>query len=381
MYLNVRRAPRWLADLRETLPTGNLLPDEAWQRRHTVIVWIVMLHVPALMVFGLLNGLAFLHVSSELLLVGVPGVVARSSRLPREIRASLATFGLVSASAILVHFSGGMIEAHFHFFVVIGLITLYQSWFPFLLAIGYVVLHHGIVGTIDPAAVYNYPDAIAHPWKWALIHGAAIAAASAAYLAAWRLTEHQSLHDTLTQLPNRALFRDRVEQVVARTNRSGMLGGVMFVDVDDFKSVNDTLGHAWGDQLIVAIARRLSLCLRKPDTVARLGGDEFGVVLEEVPTTAGLRAVAARVLRTFEEPFDLAGRRVVVSASIGVVSVESGAQVVENLIRDADIAMYCAKRLGKRRYVVFDETMTGVGPSPLEDPAATDTIEVVPLGA
>ncbi|MEA2660952.1 MAG: hypothetical protein QOH08_524, partial [Chloroflexota bacterium] len=351
--------------------------DAAWQRRHRVIVLVVMLHVPALFLFGVLQGLAPLHVLSELLLVSVPGAAAMWSRLPREIRASLATFGLVSASAILVHFSGGLIEAHFHFFVVIGLITLYQSWFPFLLAIGYVVLHHGIVGTVDAAAVYNYPDAIANPWKWALIHATAIAAASGAYLAAWRLTEHQSLHDALTELPNRSLFRDRVEQVVARTGRSNTLGGVMFVDVDDFKSVNDTLGHAWGDHLIVAIAQRLSLCLRAPDTVARLGGDEFGVVLEAVPTQAKLGEIAGRVLRTFDEPFVLAGNPVTVTASIGVVSVGPGDRAVEDLIRDADIAMYRAKRLGKRQYVMFDPTMSGAGLRPVHRSAAAVAAEPI----
>jgi len=219
-----RRIADLLANARGALPSGNLLPEDVWLRRHQVIVVILALHVPVLMAYGLAAGLGALHVAGEVALVAVPAVIAWRSDLPRVALASVATFGLVSASAILIHFSGGYIELHFHFFVVLGLITLYQNWVPFLLAITYVVLHHGIVGTLEPAAVYNTPDAIAYPWKWALIHGAFVLAASGAYIAAWRLTEHQALHDQLTQLPNRALFRDRVDQLGARVSRSGTGG-------------------------------------------------------------------------------------------------------------------------------------------------------------
>jgi hypothetical protein len=96
----------------------------------------------------------------------------------------------VTSSAVLVHFSGGTIEAHFHFFVVVILLTLYEDWIPFLIAFGYVVVHHGLAGSLAPQSVYNHPDAIADPWKWALIHGAFVSAAGLGAIIAWRLNEN-----------------------------------------------------------------------------------------------------------------------------------------------------------------------------------------------
>jgi diguanylate cyclase (GGDEF)-like protein len=346
-----------LAQLREALPSGDLLPEDVWMRRHRVIMAILWLHVPPLFIFGLVQALDLLHIAAEVSLVAIPAIVARWARLPRMALASVATFGLVSASAILIHFSGGYIELHFHFFVVLGLITLYQNWVPFLLALSYVVLHHGVIGTLQAGSVYNTPDAIAHPWKWAFIHGAFVLAASGAYIAAWRLTEHQALHDQLTQLPNRALFRDRLDQLSARVSRAGAAGtagAVLFVDIDDFKSVNDTLGHDQGDRLIVAIGVRLAGVLRKSDTIARLGGDEFGIVIDNVGSTADIDVVAGRVLRAFAEPFSLAGRDMPVSASVGAVRVGAERRTADDLVRDADTAMYRAKKGGKDRYVVFE---------------------------
>lgn len=133
----------------------------------------------------------------------------------------------------------------------------------------------------------------------------------------------------------------------------GAAGAVLFVDVDDFKTINDTLGHGWGDRLIVAIGSRLAAALRKSDTIARLGGDEFGIIVDSVTSTADLDVVAARVLRAFVEPFDLAGRAIRISASIGVVAVEAERRPVDDLVRDADTAMYRSKNGGKDRYVVF----------------------------
>ena len=102
-----------------------------------------------------------------------------------------------------------MIEAHFHFFVMIGMLTLYQDWMPFSVAIGYVVVHHGLAGVLVPASVYSHPAAIAHPWRWALIHGVFVLAASAAHIVAWRTNENQLLRDPLTGLPSRVLFLNR----------------------------------------------------------------------------------------------------------------------------------------------------------------------------
>jgi hypothetical protein len=116
-------------------------------------------------------------------------VLAACGRLSRTWRAAIASFGLVTASAVLVHLSGGYIELHFHFFVMLLIIALYQAWLPFLLTIGYVALHHGVLGTLNPAAVYNHPAAWAHPWRWAGLHALFVLAASLACLLHWRVIE------------------------------------------------------------------------------------------------------------------------------------------------------------------------------------------------
>ena len=154
---------------------------------------------------------------------------------------------------MLVHLSGGVVEAHFHFFVMIGVLTLYQDWMAFLIAIGYVVAHHGIVGVIAPEQVYNHADAIAHPWRWAMIHGGFVLAASAAHVVAWRTNENQLLRDPLTGLPSRLLFSNRLTQALDRLQRRrGSHVAVLFLDLDRFKVINDSLGHAAGDELLVA---------------------------------------------------------------------------------------------------------------------------------
>src|SRR3954452_10328453 len=107
----------------------------------------------------------------------------------RRAGAAFVALGLLTASAVIVHLSDGVIEAHFHFFVVIVLLTLYEDWLPFLLATGFVALHHGVMGVIDPSSVYNHPDAVAHPWRWALISAGFVTAAGAAAVVAWRLNE------------------------------------------------------------------------------------------------------------------------------------------------------------------------------------------------
>src|SRR3954463_12737260 len=111
----------------------------------------------------------------------------------RRLRSAMVSLGLLTASAVAIHLSGGVIEAHFFFFVVIVLLTLYEDWLPFGLAVGYVVIHHGVVGVLDPSSVYNHADAIAHPWKWAAIHGAFVSAAGAAGVMSWKLNERARL--------------------------------------------------------------------------------------------------------------------------------------------------------------------------------------------
>lgn len=164
---------------------------------------------------------------------------------------------------------------------------------------------------------------------------------------------YQASYDALTGLPNRALFLDRLEHAVAAARRQKFTLGLMFIDLDGFKAVNDTLGHEAGDQLLKGAGQRLRSCVRESDTVARLGGDEFTVIMEGVEGRAGAAVVAQRVIDTLEVPFDLDGKPGHVSASIGIALLPDDAADSEELLRNADTAMYAAKGRGKANYQFF----------------------------
>ncbi|HET9770983.1 MAG TPA: EAL domain-containing protein, partial [Acidimicrobiia bacterium] len=525
--------------------------------------------------------------------------------------------GLLTSSAVLVHLSGGLIEMHFHYFVIVGVVALYQDWRPFLVAITYVVLQHGVAGAVDPTVVYAHADAINRPWHFAALHGFFILGMSGTGLISWRLNEtllratadreerlaeaqalaalgswefdvasgryegsdqffrlfglesgdphfsaqtflarvhpddqdavaalrgtlesgipssrdfrivrpdgsvrwvhgrgevtvwrgeapavvsgtvqditdrkraeaeihdtlsllsatldstadgilvvdrdgrmrsfnrkfvemwrlpesmlasrddgealtfvlsqlqdpdgfltkvrdlyaqpeanshdliefrdgrvverhsqpqrvdgvpvgrvwsfrditervglekelaHQAFHDSLTGLANQALFRDRVTHALTRAARRQTRLAVLFVDLDDFKTVNDSLGHTAGDALLMAVAERLRDCLRATDTAARLGGDEFALLVEDLSCDADATELADRVLASLTEPFAIAGREIVVGASVGIAFDDVGITTGQ-LLRNADIAMYTAKRGGKRRHEKFETDM------------------------
>jgi len=171
-------------------------------------------------------------------------------------------------------------------------------------------------------------------------------------------TTGRKVYDGLTGLPNRVLFLDRLASSLARAKRHPEhLFAVLFLDLDRFKLVNDSLGHTAGDQLLIEVARRLEGCVRLGDTVARLGGDEFAVLLEEVGDVNGATRVAVRVHEALSAPCDLGGRQVFTSASVGIALSATGYESPERVLQDADTAMYRAKRLGPARYEVFDEEM------------------------
>jgi diguanylate cyclase (GGDEF)-like protein/PAS domain S-box-containing protein len=170
---------------------------------------------------------------------------------------------------------------------------------------------------------------------------------------------HQAFHDPLTGLANRALFTDRVEHALVVHSQEGNDVAVVFLDLDDFKAVNDTLGHPAGDTLLRAVGERLRGTLSPSHTVARLGGDEFAILVEDVLEGSAAVDVAAQLITTLQEPFDLDGREVFISASVGI-AVGSDA---DELLRSADVAMYRAKGAGKSQYVVYaprmDEDVVG----------------------
>jgi diguanylate cyclase (GGDEF)-like protein/PAS domain S-box-containing protein len=596
--------------VQSALPEGRPLPEAVWRRRHRGIVALLWLHAIGIVCFGALAGYGFIHNAIEGGVVAAAALFASMARANRRVQAAAASLGLLTASAILVHLSGGYIELHFHFFVALMIIALYQDWVPFLLAIGYVVLEHGTLGVLDPTAVYNHPDGWAHPWKWAAIHGVFVLAASVASVLSWRLNEaarahtelilnsagegivgldlhgriafvnpaaarmlgwaigdligqglhsrvlhlpseaspahtdaypviqaliggtvhhedaavfwrrdgtwfpveyvstpirergalvgavitfkditqrrqmesalregeeryrrlvenspeaiavhsegrfvyinpagaalfgaaspaefigtqvldvvhpeyheevkqrvrqiqeqqlaaplleekllrldgtiiyaevigipttyhgkvatqivarditarkaveaqlaYQAFHDPLTALPNRALFLDRLDRALLRSARHQTQLAVLFLDLDRFKVINDSLGHAAGDHLLVQVAQRLQACIRTTDTVARLGGDEFTILLDDTSDLAGAVQIAERIVAALAAPFTLNGHELFITTSIGIVLSTPGQDSSDDLMRNADIAMYQAKAQGKARYEVFN---------------------------
>ena len=169
--------------------------------------------------------------------------------------------------------------------------------------------------------------------------------------------EYQALHDSLTGLPNRALFMDRLEHAVVRARRRAAKLAVLFMDLDDFKVINDSLGHEAGDRLLVAVAERLRACLRPEDTAARLGGDEFTILLEDLTGVGGAVRAVERITEALQTAFVLGRREVFITASFGIALWEEVGQRPADLLRNADQAMYRAKHAGKARYDVFEEVM------------------------
>jgi len=183
--------------------------------------------------------------------------------------------------------------------------------------------------------------------------------------------EHQALHDPLTDLPNRGLFLDRLQVALARANRGHQLLAVMFLDLDQFKPVNDLLGHRAGDQVLVTVADRLPGVLRLHDTVARFGGDEFLVLCPDLDSVDQALAIARRLNEAVAMPIMVAGTEAHISCSIGLVLTDSGDEDPAELLRLADATMYRAKHAGKDHTRLLDRTVLGHGPSPTAAAAAT----------
>lgn len=181
-----------------------------------------------------------------------------------------------------------------------------------------------------------------------------------------REREQLATQDVLTGLPNRMLFMDRLEQSLIRARRSGMQAGVLFIDLDRFKRVNDTLGHASGDQLICDVARRLREAVRSEDLVARLGGDEFVVVINDVVTLDDILQVVEKILAVVTEPFRIGGREIFSSCSIGVSIYPNDGTDSGSLLKNADTAMYHAKNSGRNRFQLYDAAMNAMAEERLQ---------------
>jgi diguanylate cyclase (GGDEF)-like protein len=204
-----------------------------------------------------------------------------------------------------------------------------------------------------------------------IAHHAAVALERATLLEELRRREehlhHQTVTDPLTELPNRTHFLQRLERALESPAQSGSAVAVLFLDLDGFKTVNDTLGHPAGDELLRAAGRRLVACQRGADTVARFGGDEFAVLLPTISQPSDAFIVAERIIREIGRPFPVNGHDVFVTASIGIaVSASAPRSQPEDLLRESDIALYQAKARGKAQFVLFDASMTAVAAERLE---------------
>jgi diguanylate cyclase (GGDEF)-like protein len=169
---------------------------------------------------------------------------------------------------------------------------------------------------------------------------------------------HDAHHDSLTDLPNRSMFNSRLELALANKKRHpSNRFAVLFIDLDRFKIINDTLGHHAGDQFLIEVSRRLGLCIRGHDLLARLGGDEFVILLDNFEDTADVEEVASRIIHSISEPFVLENKEMYSGASIGIAHLDVTYQNAEEVVRDADAAMYQAKQQGRGRFVMFDKSM------------------------
>jgi diguanylate cyclase (GGDEF)-like protein len=168
---------------------------------------------------------------------------------------------------------------------------------------------------------------------------------------------YMAYHDPLTGLPNRSLFKDRFQHAVTIANRTQKSLGVMFIDVDRFKAINDSMGHESGDAVLIEAAKRIRTCLRASDTACRIGGDEFTVILERLPSNEHAAQVANRLIQKFSEPMQVGSREIVVTASIGIAVYPGATQDIQRLLRDADAAMHAAKESGRNSYAFYTQEM------------------------
>jgi diguanylate cyclase (GGDEF)-like protein len=337
-----------LARAKAVLPSGGLLPAPEWQRRHHVLLGLLWVSTAILPVWSLLTSDSVLHSLAHGLVIVPLALAASCQRFSRRERSAFVSLGLLTGAGLLVHMTDGLIEAHFYFFVLVVALTLYEDWLPFLLAVGFVLLHHGIVGAVAPEQVYSHASAIAHPWLWASIHALFVALAGIAGVLAWRLNENirQQMHeahrelatlsvtDSLTQLPNR---RKAMADLDALFNGHPEDSVLVMLDLDGFKSYNDTFGHPAGDALLHRLGGRLSAAMEGNATAYRLGGDEFCLIAPgSVAELVQLEATAAEALSEKGQGFH-------VTTSLGSCLIPAEAEGASVAISLADERMYANK--------------------------------------
>src|SRR4051794_11634510 len=318
---------RWSAtvrSVRRVLPAESLLPESVWSRRHKAIVARAWVAATGLAGLALARGEPVSAALAAAAPVAACALLAGWGRPGRRVRTLAGSAGLIAAAALLSHALDGRSEALFSFFVVVGVLALYQDWQPFVLTLAFVVAHIAVDGATGPA----------------LMFAGFLMAAGGASIVNWRSNEHQFLREPLTGLPGRAVFNRKLES--ARGERPERPVTVILVDLDGFKALNDSRGHRAGDELLAAVAVRLAASVRPGDTVSRVGGDEFAVLCEGLGTNTEALAVADRIRERLRIAFRLASEEVSISASVGLAISVPG-QGAESLLTAADAAMYRAK--------------------------------------
>jgi diguanylate cyclase (GGDEF)-like protein len=329
------------------LPRGGELPAEEWERRHRAMTQLLWMTAVAIAVYSALKGYAVWHAAVDASAVVLGGLVAGRSGLGQRARALACSFGLLTAAAMGVHVSGGVTEAHFSFFVVVILLTLYEDWTVFVLAVVYTLLHHGVLGMIDPTQVFFTHTG--SPWGWAALHAVYVAASGAAGVIAWRLNEDvrrrmrdtqdelrdAAMTDALTGLPNRRRLMADLETAV----EEGQARLALF-DLDGFKAYNDTFGHLAGDALLTRLGHRLREAVTDTGVAYRLGGDEFCVLASGEASAATIDASV--------EALTEHGGAFTIGNSHGTVVFDEDVRKPEDALRIADQRMYERKNGGRR---------------------------------
>jgi diguanylate cyclase len=348
-----------LRSARKALPAGRTLPLSEWRRRHRCVAGILWAHAALLTIVGCLVE-ADLERGAAHGLVLLPFAYGASrGGLSHGARQLLATIGMLTASIAIVHLAHGAVQSHFHYFAVLALLSVYEDWRLFFVAVLAVPVEHALISAVHPA---HAGDA----WIWVGVHSMAIAIMGMVNVLGWRFNEdvrtaeakaklrlaHRALHDELTGLPNRRLLIEELE----RSAESGCPpSAILFIDLDNFKFVNDSYGHAIGDRLLIDVGARLRSCGRSGDLVARSGGDEFVVVAQSIHDDEQAAAVASRILHALSEPFIIAGVARRINASIGVARFEEGDHSIVDGLARADAAMYSAKNGGRGRACLADD--------------------------
>jgi diguanylate cyclase (GGDEF)-like protein len=329
------------------LPSGGGLPAEEWARRHRSLTRLLWASAGMLTAFSYVSGYRDVHALLHVVALLPLAYAASSTSLSRPARTVVCSLGLLTAAALGVHVAGGVIEAHFSFFVVVVLLTVYEDWTVFALAVGFTLLHHGVLGMLAADEVFADPGQFAEPWKWAAIHAVFVAFAGIAGLITWRLNEDvrrtmretqerlrvASLTDELTELGNRRRLLTDLEGAIGA---SGVT--LTLFDLDGFKVYNDTFGHVAGDALLARFGKRLNDAVAAAGTAYRLGGDEFCALLSG-PGADATRAAAVEALTERGDAF-------AIGSSHGTVALTEAATPDKALLL-ADQRMYDSKNSGR----------------------------------